>query len=120
MEITSENMTSGHMTSGLAQVRLVTKPCALCGKMMEDVHPNRKYCPECAHQMILQKKHEAYEAKVAPHRKKYDVQCIKRPHEEPSVSKLDDHVSEATKLGLSYGKYMALMYEKKLKVEGKL
>lgn len=78
-----------------------TRICADCGKVMHNVAPNRKLCPECVHSrdLVRQRENEAIYRESTSYRKRVQ-------HVQARAGSLRDDVLAAKHAGLSYGKYM--------------
>ena len=72
--------------------------CKMCGKELNGVSSNRKYCAECA------KQRHNEQAAICKARKKGGDKPVRRRKRE---SNLDRCAREATELGMHYSDYMA-------------
>lgn len=80
---------------------LYTRSCMDCGKMMHNVAPNRKRCPECVrrHDLVSRRAYEQNkQAQEIRLRREQRVEARSRP--------LHTDALAATRAGVSYGKYM--------------
>ena len=80
---------------------LYTRICADCGRVMHNVAPNRKLCPECVHSRDLarQRENEAiYRESTSYRKREQSVQA--------RAGSLHEDALAATQAGTSYGKYM--------------
>lgn len=73
--------------------KAATKRCMICGCVMEEVSPNRKFCRYCA----MSKRRSSHKVRKALGPYKSIEQCAK----------------EATDLGMSYGEYCAKGLDKR-------
>jgi len=78
-----------------SKVRM-NKKCERCGLMMKNVHPQRKYCPECAEDVKreLYSKFNREKSKAKSRRKQSTIDIIE-------INK------RARQEGLTYGQYVA-------------
>lgn len=78
---------------------LYTRICKDCGKVMQNVAPNRQYCPECARKRTNEQAWRHYHEEYA---------AMKRVSAKKTVQqRYDEHVAEVGRLealGGSYGK----------------
>ena len=74
----------------------VNKKCSRCGLMMKNVHPQRKYCPECAKdvQREISKQINREKSKAKSRRKQ-------------SMTDIVEINKRARQEGLTYGQYVA-------------
>lgn len=76
-----------------------SRPCKECGKIMQNVAPNRLYCPECARRRTNEQARRHYHEEYA---------ALKRASTKKTVQqRYDEHVAEVSRLeaiGGSYGK----------------
>ncbi len=85
------------------------KVCPLCGKNFSPSHGNRKYCSaECSEKAHLnQACANALRRYYLKKRQKKNPKKPKRRYEKPSFN---ENIRKADECGLSYGKYMALVF----------
>lgn len=82
-------------------MKLVTKWCKGCGKIMWDVQPNKRFCEKCEKQKEQERRRRARDrAKIL--KDKGEVK-VKAPARFKSIAQC---VREAQKLGISYGVYV--------------
>ncbi len=74
---------------------LVNKRCTLCGDLMENVAPRRRYCDSC--------KGSLHEARITGRRKKNIEKKVKKKEQTGILAV----VRKANALGMSYGQYVA-------------
>lgn len=90
-------------------MKLVTKFCKHCGKIMRDVTPQKRVCDTC-----LAHKHRADDN--ARYRQKKGVKKEQQRKTElpalKSVKSIEQCVREAAALGISYGQYVQRGYDK--------
>ena len=85
-------------------MKLVTKFCKDCGKIMWDVPPSKRYCDTCSEKKKQAKrKAQRRDFKKPTQRKKYTAERFKP---------IGQCVREAEKLHMSYGKYVSLGLDK--------
>lgn len=92
-------------------MKLVTKWCKGCGKIMRDVQPNKRYCDKCLHDRNLEYTKASNERRranyhEAQHKKRVAVALAHRPH---SIAWC---VREAEKRHMSYGRFVSLGLDK--------
>lgn len=80
-------------------MKLVTKWCKGCGKLMRDVPPSKKYCETCLEKKKQEKQEKRKrDSKKPRQQKKYTAGKFKP---------IEQCVREAEKLGISYGVYVS-------------
>lgn len=92
-------------------MKLVTKFCKHCGKIMRDVTPQKRVCDTC----LAEKKREADNARYQ--QKKGVKKEQKRKTELPalkSLKSIEQCVRESAALGISYGQYVQRGYDKEV------
>lgn len=77
----------------------IDKLCERCGKLMVQVHPHRKRCPECAYIV-----HREQIKQRCIDRKDTMTQCRGQQVKRTTISDINRIAAES---GLSYGKYVA-------------
>ena len=92
-------------------MKLVTKWCKECGKIMRDVQPNKRFCEKCLHDKKLRYAQIGYERQKAQkaekkHKERVATALPCRPH---SIAWC---VREAEKRGMSYGQFVGLGLDK--------
>lgn len=93
-------------------MKLVTKWCKGCGKIMRDVSPCKRYCEKCLHDKNLRYAQISYlrqKAQKAEKKHKERV-AVAFPHRPHSIAWC---VREAEKRGMSYGRFVSLGLDKK-------
>lgn len=78
---------------------IVDKLCASCGKLMVQVHPHRKRCPECAEIV-----HREQACQRQRDKKDTMTQCRGQQVKRTTIADLNRIAAE---FGMSYGKYVA-------------
>ena len=87
-------------------MKLVTKWCKGCGKIMRDVQPNKQFCEKCLHDKNLRYAQIGYERQKAQkaEKKHKERAAAALPHRPHSIAWC---VREAKALGISYGQFVA-------------
>ena len=73
----------------------VNKKCSRCGLMMKNVHPQRKYCPECAKDV---------QREIS---KQFNQEKRKTKIRKQSTTDIVEINKRARQEGLTYGQYVA-------------
>ena len=94
-------------------MKLVTKWCKGCGKIMRDVQPNKRFCEKCLHDKNLEYARNGYQRQKAQkaekkHKERVAAALPRRPH---SIAWC---VREAEKRGMSYGRFVGLGLDKEV------
>lgn len=92
-------------------MKLVTKWCKGCGKIMRDVQPSKRYCESCLREKDRRYAEVNYQRRRARQLEKKrkeaaDATLPRRPH---SIAWC---VREAEKRGMSYGRFVGLGLDK--------
>ena len=90
-------------------MKLVTKWCKGCGKIMRDVQPNKRYCEKCLHDKNVKNSRERYRKKKARNVEALHKEAISLPHRPRSIAWC---VREAEKRHMSYGQFVGLGLDK--------
>lgn len=82
----------------------VNKECKLCKRIMYDVDCRKRFCNDC---ITLRKREQnkCRKNKKTASKNKPDV-----PREEVQTSSLDAKIAAADRLGISYGRYVAMVH----------
>ena len=94
-------------------MKLVTKWCKGCGKIMRDVSPCKRYCDKCLHDKNLRYAQIGYQRQKAQkaekkHKERVVAALPRRPHS------IVWCVREAEKRGMSYGRFVGLGLDKEV------
>lgn len=87
---------------------LVTKRCTSCSEIMHGVDPRKLLCDRCRKEHIRENKRKQSRRNTSP----YD-QEPRRIRRASGMTRLDIRIAEADRLGMSYGKYVAMLYAEK-------
>ena len=91
-------------------MKLVTKWCKGCGKIMRDVNPCKRYCDKCLHDKNLRYAQIIYlRQKVRKEEKEREERITSLPRRPRSIAWC---VREAEKRGMSYGRFVGLGLDK--------
>lgn len=93
-------------------MKLVTKWCKGCGKIMRDVNPCKRYCDKCLHDKNLRYAQTSHERqKAQKEEKKRKERAASLPSRQNSIAWC---VREAEKRGMSYGRFVCLGLDKEV------
>ena len=91
-------------------MKLVTKWCKGCGKIMRDVNPCKRYCDKCLHDKNLRYAQISYlRQKAQKEEKEREERITSLPHRPHSIAWC---VREAEKRHMSYGRFVGLGLDK--------
>lgn len=77
------------------------KPCARCGKKIDAVWPNQKYCEDC--RLEIKRESDRYYQNLKKQRQKTAAQ---KPRSS-GIKSISEVAAEARACGMTYGQYMA-------------
>ena len=94
-------------------MKLVTKLCKGCGKIMRDVQLNKRFCEKCLHDKNLRYAQIRYERQKAQKAEKKHKERVAAalPHRPHSIAWC---VREAEKRHMSYGRFVSLGLDKEV------
>lgn len=93
-------------------MKLVTKWCKGCGKIMRDVQPNKRYCDKCLHDKNLRYAQISYlRQKVRKEEKEREERITSLPRRPHSIAWC---VRESEKRHMSYGRFVSLGLDKEV------
>lgn len=94
-------------------MKLVTKWCKGCGKIMWNVQPNKRFCEKCLHDKNLNYARNGYQRQKAQksEKKRKEQVAAANPFRQRSIEWC---VREAEKRGMSYGRFVCLGLDKEV------